>query len=522
MRTERTKNAVRNLTVGLLLKAVQLLMPFVMRTAMISLLGVAYLGLNSLFTSILHVLNLAELGVGSAMVYAMYRPVAENDTRTLCALMRLYRLYYRVIGGVVLALGLLLLPFLPRLIHGEVPSELNLYLLYLMNLAAAVASYWLFAYRNSILQAHQRVDLVSKATLLTDGLKYAAQLAVLFFLRDYYAYVLVLLLSQALNNLLIAVISHRKYPDCRPAGTLPRAEVRAINRNIRDLFTAKIGSVVVNSADTLVISAFLGLSVLAVYQNYYMLLTAVTGVISVFLSACTAGIGNSLILESREKNFADFQTLTFVIAWLAGFCTCCFAGLYQPFMELWMGESLMLEYPIVLCLCGYFFVYQLNRLLNLYKDASGMWHEDRFRPLVTAGTNLALNLILVRVWGLYGVVLSTVLSMLLVGMPWLLWHLFHVIFDTGDAKRYVGGLLYDVAVTGLVCGATTLLNDKIQCSPPVTIALRLLVCMVFSNGLFLLFYHRQPEFRKSLRLLRSVVNGKRSILKNELDGREPL
>lgn len=172
MRIERTKNATRNIIFGTIMKIYQIVIPFLMRTAMIYFMGVQYLGLNSLFTSILQVLNLAELGVGSAMIYSMYKPIAEDDDTAICALMKLYRLYYRVIGMVIAIIGCILTPFVPKLISGDIPKGLNIYILYLLNLGATVLSYWLYAYKNSILQAHQRTDVVSKVTLVTSTIQY--------------------------------------------------------------------------------------------------------------------------------------------------------------------------------------------------------------------------------------------------------------------------------------------------------------------------------------------------------------
>lgn len=189
------------------------------------------------------------------------------------------------------------------------------------------------------------------------------------------------------------------------------------------------GAVVVNSADTIVVSAFLGLEMLAIYQNYFYMLEAVKGLIGIALGACMAGIGNSLIVESKAKNLNDLNKLTFIVAWISGMCTCCFLCLYQPFMKLWVGESLMLEYTAVICFGIYFYVMQINQLLNIYKDAGGLWHEDRFRPIVTAIANLAINLLLVNFWGIYGVLLSTVITALFIGMPWLLHNLFTVLFE---------------------------------------------------------------------------------------------
>ena len=195
MKIERTKNASRNIIFGIILKAYQILIPFLMRTAMIYFMGVQYLGLNSLFTSILQVLNLTELGVGIAMVYSMYKPIADDDTKTICALMRLYRLYYRIIGLVIAVIGGILTPFIPYLVKSDLPSGLNIYVLYLLNLAATILSYWLFAYKNALFQAHQRIDITNKITLVTNTFQYLVQLIIIVFIRDYYLYVLTALLT---------------------------------------------------------------------------------------------------------------------------------------------------------------------------------------------------------------------------------------------------------------------------------------------------------------------------------------
>ena len=281
MKIERTKNASRNIIFGIILKAYQILIPFLMRTAMIYFMGVQYLGLNSLFTSILQVLNLTELGVGSAMVYSMYKPIADDDTKIICALMRLYRLYYRIIGLVIAVIGVTLTPFIPYLVKSDLPSGLNIYVLYLLNLVATVLSYWLFAYKNALFQAHQRIDITNRVTLLTNTFQYVVQLIIIIFIKDYYLYVLAALLTQALTNIITAVAATKKYPEYQPKGKLDRQIVKGINQRIRDLFTSKLGSVVVNSSDTVVISAFLGLTMLAVYQNYYFILTSIIGFVTV-------------------------------------------------------------------------------------------------------------------------------------------------------------------------------------------------------------------------------------------------
>lgn len=508
MKIERTKNAARNIVFGVVLKLYQIFIPFLMRTAMIYFMGVQYLGLSSLFTSILQVLNLAELGVGSAMVFSMYRPIVEDDSKTICALMHLYRTYYNVIGVIIAVVGIVVTPFIPHLIKSDLPPELNVYVLYLLNLAATVLSYWLFAYKNALFQAHQRNDITSKITLITSTIQYAVQLAVIVWIKDYYLYVIAALATQAITNIVTALAANKIYPDYHPKGKLDKIVVRDINHRIRDLFTSKLGAVIVNSADTVVISAFLGLTVLAVYQNYYFILTSVIGVVSIIFQACTAGIGNSVLVETKEKNFNDLKKFTFLIAWIAGFCTCCFLCLFQPFMRIWVGEDLMLAFPAVVCFCAYYFIYEINQLFTTYKDSAGIWHKDRFRTLITALTNLFMNLIMVQFWGIYGVLLSTVLSTLVIGMPWLLHNLFTMLFDKKDLPDYLRSLFRYLIIILISCVSCYCICQLFELSDWLTLFVRAGICCIIPNVIYFVAYRKCEEFKQCIQLIDRITKGK--------------
>ena len=510
MKIERTKNATRNFIFGIILKIYQTLVPFVMRTIMIYHMGVQYLGLNSLFSSILQVLNLAELGVGSAMVFSMYKPIAEDDKDTICALMNLYRRYYRIIGTVIAIAGVLLTPFIPKLVKSGLPEGLNLFILYYFHLSATVLSYWLFAYKNCLFTAHQRNDISSKVQLFSNSIQFLLQIITIVFIKNYYIYVAIMLGTQVLTNILTAICANKIYTAYQPMGELPQRQVDSINRRIKDLFTAKIGAVVVNSADTVVISAFLGLTVLAVYHNYYFILTSIIGFITIIFNSCIAGIGNSLVTESKEKNFNDLNKLTLIIMWISGICTCCFACLYQPFMEIWVGKELMLRYSAVICFCIYFFTYEINQLLNVYKDAAGIWHKDRFRPLVTALSNLAVNLWLVQIWGIYGGLLSTVISMIFVGMPWLLHNLFSTIFYKSWLKKYLFKILKYTISTFIACLLCIIISSIYIGSLISMLVFRLIVCIMIPNILFLFCFRNDTDFQASKELAIRVLVRKRN------------
>lgn len=508
MRIERTKNATRNIVFGSFMKAYQMIIPFLMRTAMIYFMGVQYLGLNSLFVSILQVLNLAELGVGNAMVFSMYKPIVEDDEMTICSLMRLYRTYYRIIGSIIAVVGIAVTPFIPKLIKGDIPAELNIYILYLLNLAATVLSYWLFAYKNSLLQAHQRTDVSSIITVITNTLQYGLQLLIILFFKNYYLYIIVVLATQIFNNILTAIIVTRMYPKYKPVGRLEKKEIKKINSRIKDMFTGKIGSIILNSADTIVISSFLGLTTLAVYQNYYFIITSIIGFIEIIITSIMAGLGNSFITDTKEKVYTDLKKFTFMYQWLIGICSCCLLCLYQPFMHIWVGEKLMLSFPAVICFSVYFYVYEFNRLLNVYKDAAGLWHEDRFRPLATSLANLALNLVLVQFWGVYGVLLSTVISMLIVGMPWLFFNMFTVFFDKNLAKPYLRQIFYYVIISFVACSISYRICLLLPVNEWMAIFVRLIICMIIPNGIFLLVYHKKIEFGQSVQMLDKITKGK--------------
>lgn len=498
MKLQRTKNASRSAVFGIALKLYQIVIPFIMRTAMVYLMGIEYLGLNSLFTSVLQVLNLAELGVGSAMVFSMYKPIADDDEATICALENLYHRYYLVIGAAIAVVGILLTPFIPQLIKGEVPCELNVYILYLLNLGATVLSYWLFAYKNSLFQAHQRTDITSKINIVTVTIQYGAQLLVLWAFHNYYMYVIIMLATQMLTNVITAIYANKIYPNYKPKGDLSKEEIREINKRIKDLFTAKLGATVVNSADTIVISAFLGLTVLAMYQNYYFVLSAVMGIVQVFIGACLAGIGNSIVTETIDKNYEDFKKLVFIINWIVTICVSCFASMYQPFITLWVGKKYTFEYPVVILFCIYFYLVIMQQIIGLYKDAAGIWHQDRFRPLIASVVNLSLNLAFVKIWGIYAIIASTLISYIVVAIPWMITNVFKYVFKR-SAKEYITLTVKNIIVCTFITIVTSFLCSIVYMDNLLAeLIVNFMICGVISNFLLWCIYGKTQHFYQML------------------------
>lgn len=493
MKIARTKNAVRNIIYGTLFKCVGIVCPFAVRTVMLYVLGSEYVGLNSLFTSVLSFLSLAELGIGSALVYSMYKPIAEDDVATVNAIYALYRRLYRLIGCIILVIGLALIPFLPRLVKSGLPADVNLYALYLVYLFNTVISYQMYAYKQSLLMAYQRSDIISKRSLIIQLSMYAVQIAVLVLVRNYYVYILWLPVSTIETNVANKIIVDKMFPQYRCEGQVSREMERSIRKKVIALFGTKANSIVLHATDNIVISAFLGLVVVARYGNYYYIMNAVIGIMTIVYSSLTAGLGNSLVTESREKNYSDFKTLSFLNAWLVMFCSVCLLCLYQPFMQIWVKEKNMFGMDIVFLLVVYFYVYQIRRIVLTYKDAAGIWWEDRFRPYVVMFTNLTLNILLCQVIGLYGIILSTVVSML-ISIPWENYTVFKYIFQRGSGAYYARMGKYLLS-TVCICGLTWIICSRMA-GGVLGLAARLLVCGLLSNLLWLLLYARSAEARR--------------------------
>ena len=318
------------------------------------------------------------------------------------------------------------------------------------------------------------------------------------------SYVIISLATQALTNIVVAFYANKLYPEFLLEGNLSDDIKRNINRRIKDMFTSKVGGVIVDSGDTLVISAFLGLASLAIYQNYFYIINSVTGVIFVVNSSIVAGIGNSLITESKEKNYRDFEKFNFILFWIIGFCVCCFSVLMQPFMAIWVGEDLVLPFGMVILFCIYFLCNVFEKSLSVFKDAGGIWHNDRYRPLIYGIANLILNIISVKSIGLYGILLSTIVTCLIISIPWIIKNIFVLIYERKvfpfvlEITEYIFVIVIAGIINYFIC-------SFIYCSIYISFVLKCIVCVIVPNIVFLVVYRRNPLFKECIILAKKVI-----------------
>ena len=436
---------------GFLNSGIKLVFPFLNRTLFLWLLGSEFLGLNGLFTSVLGVLSLAELGFGTAVVCSMYKPVADGDTDLIRAYLRFYRTIYRCVGAAIFGVGLCLLPFLRILVKGDLPPGVHLHVLYLVHLVNTAMGYFLFAYRGSALAAYARRDVLSHIASVVQVGQYVTVFAVLVLTRQlghwppaasYYAYVGSTVVFTALNNLLLWKESKRLFPDLEPRGTLEREQRRRVVADVRDIFLHKVGGVVSYQSDNLVISSALGLVAVAAYGNYYYVVASVAGLVGAVATSMLGGFGNKIHTESREMNFLLFLKANRLVMLATLWCAAVMAAVYQPFIEVWTRKDPTLARHVAtpLLMVLYFFVNQSRQTLLTFKSAASLWKGDRWKPIVAGAANLAISIGLVvwlpEEWKLDGVIFGTIASLLLIQIPWETHVVFTMFFTAEQRGRY--------------------------------------------------------------------------------------
>ncbi len=413
--------SIKNIVVGLVSKIIVMLLPFFVRTAIINTLGNIYVGVDSLFVSILNMLSLSELGFSSAIVYSMYKPVAENDNEKIAALLDFYKKVYRIVGSVILLGGLILLPNIEMFIAEgtEYPTDINIHIVFLVFLINTSISYFFFAYKNALLIATMRNDIHSVIEMCRSMASHLLQIAVLVIFKNYYLFVIVLPIVTLANNFAINVVVNKRYPQYLSVKSkLDKQDRKDILTRVGALIGNKLGAVVFTSVDSIVISSFLGLVILGKYTNYYSILAAVYAIESTVFSAIQSTIGNVLVTKTKERSYSIFKTIFTLNMAVSAFCTCCFLVLYQPFMELWLGKENLLGYEITVWLAIYYFVKSTRHTLFMFKEAAGMWKETFWMPYVSVVVNLILNILMVQIIGLAGVIISSIAALVFVEMPW--------------------------------------------------------------------------------------------------------
>lgn len=500
----RTKLFIKNSIVILVTKVLCYLAEFAARTVLIHTLSMEYVGVTGLFTNILSVLSLSELGFGTVLVYSMYVPIAQNDEEKLLALTNFYKKVYGIIAIAVGVIGGAVTPFLPYIIK-DCPDLPGLSMFYLLYLANTVLSYT-FTYRQSLFLADQKIYITNFYSNLIRIIRTVVQIILLVTLHDFTLYVLVQLPFTLCTNLLLSYKAKKAYPflNSEKHPVLSSDERTSIFKNVYAMFYHRVGGTVANSTDNLLISFFLGLTAVSQNSCYTLLVTFLNSVINPLFSSLNSSVGNYYATKTKEETYSLFHLLYFAGFWFYTFCTVSFFLLVNPFISFVWGDAFLFPLPAVLLIAANFFVVGVRMVTITFKEALGILYQDRYCPVAESLINLVLSILLVQFWGISGIFAGTLISMLSTS----LWVEVHVLFRYGFKQSpksfWLKNIKYFLASVFSIA-LTFLCSLPFNLPPLALMGARILLCLTVPNLIFLLIFHRSTEFRNLIGILKSVI-----------------
>ncbi len=490
----RTQKSFFNIVSSITYQFLNLFLVFLSRTLFINILGKSYLGINSLFSDILVILSLAELGINSAMIFSMYKPLSEKNYIHLSALMNYYKKIYNIIACVVLCLGLLLLPFLSFLVKTDNPIE-NLHLYYLITLFTSVSSY-LFVYRTSIVHADQKAYIIKLYNSLFSIFRFLVQILFLYLFKNYVIYLFVNLFLSIFNNVYLSQKSKKIYTNIfNTNNKLSKKEKNYIWNNVKDMFLYKLGGVILNNTDYVMISSLLSTDLLGVYSNYYMLIKSVSGVISLFFTSIQSSIGNLSVEQNTEKQLFIFKILNLFSFWVYGFCTICFSMLTQDFIYLWLGDEFLLSSSVVIVISVTFYLTGVLYPIWCYRESTGLFKHTKFIMIYASIINIVLSILGAKFFGLEGILGATILARLLTNVWYEPWKLFKILFQKSPSKYFIEQIINFIFLSLLVIILKIFFYFVNFENLYVNFGFKVLFTTVFTNLIFLVLLCRKDEFK---------------------------
>lgn len=407
MGKSRTKNVSINTIVALICQVFNLLAAFITRTVFIHILGAEYLGVNGLFTNVLTILSFAELGIGNAIVFSMYKPLAVRDEGKLGSLMALYKKAYTIIGVFVAGAGVCVTPFLELIIKNTPDIPESIPVLYMLFLANTAASYF-FVYKKNIIIADQKNFIVLIVTQLVTVARVILQTVFLLLTHQYIVYLIIQIICTVADNVICSIIADRMYPFLKKqAAPLAQKESSGIFRNVKALALYKFGSVILNGTDNILISAMIGVREVGLVSNYVLVTTSCNAILQKITDAFTASVGNLNALEGTDKQYVVFKKIFFITAWIFGYASVGLAIVSQPFIQEWIGEEYLLGMSVLMAIVAEFYVKGVHSVAYTYRSTLGFFVEGRWSALLAAGINLVLSIILCNAVGLVGIFIAT-------------------------------------------------------------------------------------------------------------------
>ncbi len=502
----RVQAAVKNIAFGQIGNFTTQILNFVLRTMFIHHLGDTLNGVNGLYTNMLSVLSMAELGIGTALNYSLYKPVARGDIEKIKSYMQLYKKAYRIIGIVVAVLGIACSPFLPYIIknsEGIPVRDLTLY--YYIFLFNTVSTYFV-SYKYSLINAEQKNYIQTNIITITKMITVLLQMVVIVVTGNFYVYLLTAAGVELLQKIFVSYYLNRRYPYLKDKDVkkLSKEETGEIVTKTKALMLHKIGDVARLQTDSMIISGFINTVISGFVDNYNMVLNSVANVVNIIFNSVLSSFGNLFATESREKQYQIFKVYRFAACWIYGFSAMGFSMLLTPLIQLWLGEERTLAFFVVICILIDYYFKGDRIVLSNFKTAAGVFEQDKYLALIQGVVNLILSIVLVQKIGLVGIYIGTIVSGLIANVtkPVII---YRVILDKPVREYFIDSVKYIILLFAMFLFFSFI---KYLVMPSVTVfsfgAMFVIICVVF-NGVFLLLFGRTEEFKYLFHIIKNKL-----------------
>lgn len=506
MEESRTKNSINNIKTGVIVQIINKLMVFVVRTVFIKMLNTDYLGVNGLFTNVLAILSFAELGIGTAIIFNMYRPVAENDKEKIKSLMQLYKKSYNLIGIIVFVLGLFVIPFMNFVIKEKPNIVENLILIYIMFLFNTSASYF-FTYKKSIISAHQKQSVINNVDSIFYFIKSIVEIICLLLTRNFIIYLSVEILSTIVENIILSKIADKMYPYLKEKNIiqLSKEESGNIFKNVKSLIIYKFGGVIMNSTDNILISSLVSVGIVGFCSNYIMIINSIKSIITSALNGITASIGNLNVLGNTKQKESVFYQITFVNYIIYSFCAIAFIVLLNPFIRIWLGEKYILGIDVSIALALSFFFEGLRNPGYTYRTTLGLFQKGKATPYIGAITNIFFSIVLCKLFGVAGIFFATSIAQL-ASYSWIDPYLIHKYEFKTPVSKYFKKYIKYCLVFIFIAIVTLSVTYFVKSDGWIGLILKAIIVLIIPNFLNLIILCRTEEFNSlSDKILKPII-----------------
>ena len=494
--SSRTQKSVRNIAFSIAYQLVTLFSNFLMKTILIKNLGIQYTGVSALFTDILMVLSVAELGFSTAISYALYRPLHEKDDIRIAKLMRLYQKIYRIVFSVIIAAGIVCLIFLKYIVNNVPDIKENIHIIFIFFVLKTAVSY-LFVYKATLIEANQEKHIVSAIGIVVCVLTTILEAVAITVFKSYIGYLIVMVTMVIVQNVVISLVVNHRYPmlktECNENLSLP--ERKEIFKNVRALAIYKISGALQRGVDSVIISAMLGTSLVGFLSYYKMIVNNVDSLFAQVFESIKPSVGNLAASENSERQYTVFKKMCFLSFVIGNFISVSLITLLNPFITLWLGSNYLLGMNIVIMLTADIYIITMVRPYESFRNANALFVQGKYRPAIMVILNIVLSVALANKWGLFGILFATVVARLLTHVwydPWLIYRkVFHKPFSQYIKMKifYLSTVILNCALVYAVCNIISFSNHWVEfCS-------KALLCVFLPNIVLIALFHNNNEFK---------------------------